>query len=82
MEHFQQGLLQRLLLPGRRQPNPSLLRTHPHTDERVRRLRELAGRTPEREPMPDYLGEEAAELPRAFRRVRRAPRWHVGGFWY
>ncbi|GAB4235591.1 MAG: zinc metalloprotease HtpX [Methyloligellaceae bacterium] len=38
-----------IFLPGRRIPEPSLLRTHPPTQERVRRLRELAAdahRTP------------------------------------
>lgn len=31
-----------MFLPGRRIPEPSLLRTHPPTQERVRRLREMA----------------------------------------
>jgi heat shock protein HtpX len=31
-----------ILLPGRRIPEPSLLRTHPPTDSRISRLRELA----------------------------------------
>ncbi|MGB0498435.1 MAG: zinc metalloprotease HtpX [Rubricella sp.] len=34
-----------MFLPGRRIPEPSLLRTHPRTEERIRRLRELAGPT-------------------------------------
>ncbi|WP_296703716.1 zinc metalloprotease HtpX [Thiocapsa sp. UBA6158] len=33
---------EQLLLPGRRLPEPSLLRTHPPTAERVERLRDLA----------------------------------------
>lgn len=32
-----------MFLPGRRIPEPSLLRTHPPTEERVRRLQELSG---------------------------------------
>lgn len=35
-----------MFLPGRRIPEPSLLRSHPPTDERVRRLRALSGRRP------------------------------------
>lgn len=31
-----------MFLPGRRIPEPSLLRTHPPTEERIRRLREMA----------------------------------------
>ncbi|GAB4258399.1 MAG: zinc metalloprotease HtpX [Pararhodobacter sp.] len=34
-----------MFLPGRRIPEPSLLRTHPPTEERVRRLQALAGPT-------------------------------------
>ncbi|WP_227272060.1 M48 family metalloprotease [Roseobacter weihaiensis] len=33
-----------MILPGRRIPDPSLLRTHPPTEERVRRLQELTGK--------------------------------------
>ncbi|RMH50946.1 MAG: peptidase M48 [Alphaproteobacteria bacterium] len=42
-----------IFLPGRRIPEPSLLRTHPPTEERVRRLREmtLPRRAAEAEPL-------------------------------
>lgn len=42
MERIQRGLFERLLFPGARLPEPSLLRTHPPTEERIRRLREWA----------------------------------------
>src|SRR5690606_29549375 len=46
-----------ILLPGRRIPEPSLLRTHPPTESRVRRLREL---DPNRSvPFPDIIGHSA-----------------------
>lgn len=52
-----------MFLPGRRIPEPSLLRTHPPTEERIRRLRELAGRPrpwpgagPMRAPLPGRPG--------------------------
>ncbi|MEJ2206555.1 MAG: zinc metalloprotease HtpX [Gemmatimonadota bacterium] len=38
MDARQRGLLQRLLVPGPRGPGWSLLRTHPSTEERIRRL--------------------------------------------
>jgi len=41
LERAQGGWLERVLAPGRANPEPSLLRTHPPTDERVRRLLEL-----------------------------------------
>ena len=46
-----------IFLPGRRIPEPSLLRTHPPVESRVRRLREL---DPNRSvPFPDIIGHSA-----------------------
>ncbi len=42
LEYHNQGWLRRILLPRRGDPEPSLLRTHPPTRERIRRLQELA----------------------------------------
>jgi heat shock protein HtpX len=38
IEYRHANLWQRILLPGYRDPEPSLLRTHPDTAERIRRL--------------------------------------------
>ena len=81
IERLQGGWLERLFLPGRRLPDPSLLRTHPPTEERVRRLMELKSpvgmpRIPMRPTevsLVDALGSGS---------VRRAPRWHVSGLWH
>jgi len=48
-----------MFLPGRRIPEPSLLRTHPPTDERVRRLRALS---PRRRPA---AAESPVRVPRS-----------------
>lgn len=74
------SLLQRLLLPGRRQPEPSLIRTHPPTDERLRRLQAL-----DADPLQQF-----PPLPLAHRqptttnvlRSLRDPRWRIWGHWY
>lgn len=42
LEQQQGGLLKRILIPGRRDPEPSLLRTHPRTEERISRLFSLS----------------------------------------
>jgi heat shock protein HtpX len=60
-----------ILLPGRRIPEPSLLRTHPPTEDRIRRLRALAPRPaaflPERDHRPASFAR-APSTPPGFRR--------------
>lgn len=78
MEGPNQHLLDRILLPGPRIPDPSLLRTHPPTGERVRRLQQLAETMPPPQTpfvSPDDLRSLLAERP-------LRPRWHRNGLWY
>ena len=75
MERYHGSFIEQVLAPGRRVPDPSLLRTHPHTADRVRRLLELA---------PDASGvapPSNLRLPRPARHPRR-PRWHPTGLWH
>jgi heat shock protein HtpX len=76
LEQRQGRWLEQLLLPGRRQPDPSLLRSHPPTEERIRRLAALAhamqpGATPDWDSL-HHLGPS----------VLNRPRWRPGGLWY
>jgi heat shock protein HtpX len=67
-----------LLLPGWGNPEPSWLRTHPATAERIRRLGEM-------QPAPRPAWDAAARwLPGGFDAfpVRSAPRWRLGGHWW
>ncbi|HHL40110.1 MAG TPA: Zn-dependent protease [Deltaproteobacteria bacterium] len=62
------------LLPGWGNPYPSWLRTHPPTEERIRRLLE----TQQQQQTPwqhDPIGFTA------FSPVRPRPRWHLHGLW-
>jgi len=72
------SFLERIFLPGRRIPEPSLLRTHPPTEERVRRLMELKlpGR-PLPQPPVDFISAPAFGA-----RVERPPRWRITGLWH
>jgi heat shock protein HtpX len=83
LERYQGGLLERVLLPGRRIPDPSLLRTHPHTEERVRRLLALAGQGPPTLPPPMQIPADMNEDARGrTEHSLRRPRWHWTGLWY
>ena len=78
LERRQGRLWEGLLLPGSRLPDPSLLRTHPRTEDRVDRLMSL---TPASSPvidLPARWDEFAAPPP------LRAPRihWQRLGTWY
>ncbi|NIR28280.1 MAG: M48 family metalloprotease [Gammaproteobacteria bacterium] len=77
LERYQGGWIERVVLPGRRIPEPSLLRTHPPTEKRIRRLLELEpARRPLRMPA-DALAQWGPWAP-----PRRHPRWHITGLWY
>jgi len=70
MERYQSRFWEKLLLPGRKVPDPSVLRTHPHTAERIERLSLLGQGRPY---LRDQLG---IMLPDHFPAVDRQPRWH------
>lgn len=75
MERYHSTFIEQVLMPGRRVPDPSLLRTHPHTADRIRRLLELA-------PEPARL-EHPDRVPRPGRGGgSRRPRWHPTGLWH
>jgi heat shock protein HtpX len=82
LERSQSGLWERLALPGQRIPDPSLLRTHPPTDERVRRLLELSTREPLPRPVSDWSPPPRDPLAFLEDRLPLPPRWHVSGLWY
>lgn len=42
LENYQRGVWEGMFLPGSRVPQPSLLRTHPKTEDRIARLRALS----------------------------------------
>ena len=79
IEQAQYSIWERIFFPGRRDSTPSVLRTHPPTEERVKRLIELeADRNfqaiayPEPVDYPSRLG----------RRMTGRPRRHITGLWF
>lgn len=78
LEVSQGRLWERILLPGRRVPDPSLLRSHPPTAERIRRLLDLKAPT----PATAYSPDRPADLPYQLVRVYKRPRLRLTGNWF
>lgn len=71
------SFFEKIMMPGRRIPVPSLLRTHPLTEERVRRLMTLDPAT--------FLPSEPSDLSYNINSrydVNHKPRWHINGLWH
>ena len=75
LERRQGRYWEEILLPGRRMPDPSLLRTHPPTEERIERLMSLVDR--ESEPFA-----QALPIMTMMPRVDGPPCWRRSGYWY
>lgn len=81
LERRQGSWLERLLTPGRRESEPSLLRTHPPNEERIRRLLALEQAVPADAPSVQASGPRQ-HVPVGRPPLQRRPRWHIGGWWY
>jgi len=80
LERRQGRFWEEVILPGRRMPDPSLLRTHPPGRERIQRL--LALYAPAAGQLPE-IGNVAYDLPRyATAGLLAAPRLRWHGLWY
>lgn len=74
------GLLSRILVPGYSSRQPSILRTHPHTGERVNRLLKLSEENPAiPSPQRDRTAANPPQIPAI--QVRRHPNWRHCGIW-
>ncbi len=79
LDRYQGRYWEEILLPGRRMPEPSLLRTHPPTEERIERLLSLLGEA-ESPPYPE--GRIGHGLPPSFGPATDRPRFRTSGYWY
>lgn len=76
IDYNEKRWLKQLMLPNVRTPNPSLLRTHPLTEERIQRLQDIA-----QDELHPFSHQEDIQ-PVKHQTTRRAPRHHIGGLWY
>ncbi len=77
IEHYQENWLKRILMPGLRMPEPSLLRTHPVTEERVKRLLAMEGQYQSQHPFSQPHGVNGVPGGRA-----NKPRRRWTGLWH
>ncbi|MEM7020982.1 MAG: zinc metalloprotease HtpX [Pseudomonadota bacterium] len=76
LERIQRGPLEQLLMPGLRVPEPSLLRSHPPTEDRIARLRDLETSS-DTSRQHDQSAPQTPGAP-----VSRPPRARVLGYWH
>ena len=79
LERAQGRFWEDIFMGGRRIPDPSLLRSHPHTAERIKRLLELRAA---RHPRPLDMRETTIRPRRPFPSVPARPRQRISGLWY
>ncbi|RMD55613.1 MAG: peptidase M48 [Nitrospirae bacterium] len=79
IETYGTTFLKRILMPGSGIPEPSVFRTHPKTEERIKRLIEIAEELQEKGELYD---DNIPLLPQNIKEVNKRPRWHFGGIWY
>jgi len=77
IEYYQENWLKRILLPGFRLPEPSLLRTHPVTEERIKRLLAMEGQYQRQHPFSS--GHATDKLPHS---PPKRPRRRWTGLWH
>ena len=91
LEKYQGGLMEKVFLPGRKQKQPSLLRTHPQTEDRIEKLLSLEGvlslkgegRAVEPKLIVEKLSRPTQIFPtRLYHPVKALPRWRFSGLWY
>jgi heat shock protein HtpX len=78
LERRRGGLWESILMPRGRNPEPSILRTHPKTGERIERLLSLI---PEPSVVP-FRGPEGLVMPSVFPTVTTRPKRRMTGLWY
>jgi heat shock protein HtpX len=79
LDRYQGRYWEEILLPGRRMPEPSLLRTHPPTEERIERLLSLLG---DAETPAWPTGPIGQRLPPLLDLGAGRPRFRATGYWY
>jgi heat shock protein HtpX len=79
LEAYETSILDILFGRGHGAPVPSILRTHPATEERIKQLLSLKETSKQ---TLKYSNHDRFAVPAHYQKSVRKPRWHLGGFWY
>ncbi|MGZ5007581.1 MAG: zinc metalloprotease HtpX [Methylobacter sp.] len=79
LEVYESSILDILFGRGHKGSIPSILRTHPSTEERIKRLLSLKKPT---EQAFQHLNHGRFYVPVHYQKNIKTPRRHLGGFWY
>ncbi|NIT12696.1 MAG: M48 family metalloprotease [Candidatus Dadabacteria bacterium] len=79
LEYYKCSMFERILMPGHKIPDPSLLRSHPKTEERVRRLLSL---TEQKDRLLTADRDTIDIAPPGISHIKSSPRWRISGLWY
>jgi heat shock protein HtpX len=79
LEAYEISFFDMLLGRGHSASIPSILRTHPDTKERIKRL--LNTKRSTQQPL-NHSDHDRYVIPVHYQKTIRTPRWHIGGFWY
>lgn len=81
VEYYSGNLLQQIIAPGYKVPEPSIFRSHPNTQERIERLQAMEHKE---EPVFQLSEDEISRLlfEKYAHMLSSRPRWRPGGFWY
>lgn len=81
LEHYEHNYLGGMFIPVQKIPEPSLLRTHPPLQERIKRLMEFHTDQPEESLVNMIHRTESHKVP-VHIVVPQQGRRHISGFWY
>ena len=80
LEIYESSIFDILFGSGHRKTSDtSILRTHPDTEERIKRLLSLKEHSKQ---TLKYSNHDRFDIPVHYQKSVRKPRWHFGGFWY
>jgi len=79
LEVYESSVFDMLLGRGHRGSIPSVLRTHPDTEERIKRLLSLKKNS---QQALTHSNHDRFSVPVHYQKSIRKPRRHLGGFWY